>query len=92
MVYLEVFEDRWWVHHLLTNVLYIFHLAVNVSPGNVIHTPMSVSLLANLFYWQNESITYVTPHFSKENENLQFVSFHYWHNQNFGAEHSLNIS
>ena len=39
-----------------------------------------------------ESITYVTPHFSNENEILQFVSFHYWHNQNFGAEHSLNIS
>ena len=33
----------------------------------------------------------VTPHFLKENEILQFASFHYWHNQNFGAAHSLNI-
>ena len=63
--------------------MFIFHLAVNVSPRNVIHTALSISLLDNLFYCQNESITYVTPHFSKENEILQFASFHYWHNQNF---------
>ena len=50
MVYLEVFEDKRWVQ-------YIFHLFVNVSPRNVIYTALSVSLLANLVYWQNESIT-----------------------------------
>ena len=75
MVYLEVFEDTRWLQDSSTTAVYIFHLAVNVSPQNVIHTALSVSLLANLFYWQNESITYVTPHFSKENEILQFALF-----------------
>ena len=44
--------------------------------------PWSLSLSANLFYWQNESTPSLTPHFLEENEILQFVSFHYLHNQN----------
>ena len=33
----------------------IFHHAVNIFVQNVIHTALSVSLLANLFYWKNKS-------------------------------------
>ena len=63
MVYLKVFEDKRWLEDLSTTLVYIFHLAVNISLQNVIHTALSVSLLANLFYWQNESTTYLTAHF-----------------------------
>ena len=63
MVYLKVSEDKRWLEDSSTTLVYIFHLAVNISLQNVIHTALSVSLLANLFYWQNESTTYLTAHF-----------------------------
>ena len=50
MVYLKVFEDKRWLEDSSTTLVYIFHLAVNISLQNVIHTALSVSLLANLFY------------------------------------------
>ena len=61
----------------------IFHLAVDTSLQNVIRTALSVSLLANLFYWQNESSASKTSHFLEENEILPLVSFQYWHNQKY---------
>ena len=76
MVYLKVFEDKRWVQNSSTIVVYIFHLAVNISLQNVIHTPLNVSLLINLFYKQKESTVYLTPYFLEENEILQFVFFY----------------
>ena len=46
-----------------TIVVYIFNLAVNTSFRSVIHTVLSVSLLANLFCWQNKSTAYLTLYF-----------------------------
>ena len=86
MVYLKVFEDKRWVQNSSTIVVYIFHLAVNISLQNVIHTALSASLLANLFCWQNESTACLTPHFWEENKILQFASFHYWHNQKYRSK------
>ena len=86
MDYLKGFVDKQWVQDSSTIVVFIFHLAVNISLQNVIHTALSVSLLANLFYWQNESTTSLNPHFLEENEILQFVSFHYWYNQKYTSE------
>ena len=79
--YLKVLEDKRLVQDSSTTLVYIFHIAVNISLHNIIHTALSVSLLANLFYWQNESTVYLTPHFLGEKEILHFVSFHYWHYQ-----------
>ena len=45
-------------------IAYIFHVAVNISLQNVIHTTLNVLLLANLFFRQNESTAYLTRHFS----------------------------
>ena len=47
MVYLKVFEDRQWVQDSSATVMYIFHLAENISLQNVIHRAL---LLTNLFY------------------------------------------
>ena len=47
---LKVFEDKRLVKDSSTTVMYIFHLAVNISLQNIIHTSLSVSMLANLFY------------------------------------------
>ena len=86
MVYLKVFDDKRWVQDSLTTAEYIFHLAINTSLQNVIHTELRVSLLANLFYWQNESTACLTVHILEENEIWQFVSFHYWHGQNYTSK------
>ena len=85
-VYLKVFEDKQLVQDSSTTVVYIFHIAGKISLQNIIHTVLSVSLLANLFYWQNESTVYLTQHFLEENEILYLVSFHYWHNQKYTSE------
>ena len=47
MVYLKV---KRWVQDSSTAVVYIFHLAVNISLQNVIHIAPNVSLLFSLFY------------------------------------------
>ena len=53
------------VHILIVYVIaYIFHVAINISLQNVIHTALNVLLLANLFFRQNESTAYLSPHFS----------------------------
>ena len=55
-VYLNIFEDKLLAQDSSTTVLYIFHIP------SIVHTALSFSLLANLFYWQNESTVYLTPH------------------------------
>ena len=50
-VYLKVSDDKRLVPDSSTILVYIFHMAVNISVQNIIHTALSVSLLANLFYW-----------------------------------------
>ena len=83
----KVFEDKRLVQDSSTTVVYIFHIAINISLQNIIHTALSVSPLANLIYWQNESSVYLTPHFFLEgNEILHLVSFHYWHNKKYISE------
>ena len=47
---LKSFGDKRWVQDSSTTLVYIFHLAVNISLQNIIHTALSVSLLANLFF------------------------------------------
>ena len=38
-----VFEDKWWVQDSSPTAVYIFHLAINVSHKNVIHTARFVA-------------------------------------------------
>ena len=78
-VYVKVFEDKRLVKDSSTTLVYIFHITIDISLQTIIHTALSVLLLANLFYWQNESPVYLTPHFLEENEILHLVSFQYWH-------------
>ena len=74
-VYLKAFEDKRLVQDSSTTVVYIFHIAVHISFQNMIHTALSVSLLANLFYWQNESTVYLTPHFFRGKWNFALGFF-----------------
>ena len=66
-IYLKVFVDKRLVQDSSANLVYTFHIAVNIPLQNIIHTALSFSLLANLFYWQNESTVYLIPQFSEEN-------------------------
>ena len=84
--YLKVFGDKRLVQDSSTTLVYILHIAVDISLQNIIHTALSVSLLANLFYWQNEHTVYLTLHFLGGNEILHLVSFHYWHNQKYTSK------
>ena len=54
-VYLKVVEDKRLVQDSSTTVVHILHLSVNISLQNIIHIALSISLLVNLFYWENES-------------------------------------
>ena len=85
-VYLQVFEDKRVIQDSSVTAVYIFYLVVNICLQNIIHTALSILLLANLFNWKNESTACLTPHFLEENEILHLVSFHYWHKQKYTSE------
>ena len=67
-VCLNFFMNKRSIQDSLTTVVYIFHLAVNISLQNIIDTALNVYLLVNLLYWQSETTAYVTPHFLEENK------------------------
>ena len=93
MVYLEVFEDKWSV-----DTRFIDHCSVHFSSRRECFSSKCNSHSTECFVVSQSLLLTKRIHylrystFFKGKWNFAICFFSYWHNQNFGAAHSLNIS